>query len=90
MVGDRLLTDVVFGNMNGMMTVHVRPLTLVGDNKVVLCACACACARVSVRALVCTCVSVFVRVSVCVCEPLLLWPVSPVLSVSIFNTKYVT
>lgn len=23
-VGDRLLTDVVFGNLNGMLTVHVR------------------------------------------------------------------
>lgn len=23
-VGDRLLTDVVFGNVNGMVTVHVR------------------------------------------------------------------
>ena len=34
MVGDRLLTDVVFGNLHGMLTVHVRPLTLVGDNTV--------------------------------------------------------
>lgn len=24
-VGDRLLTDIVFGNINGMLTVHVRP-----------------------------------------------------------------
>lgn len=32
-VGDRLLTDVVFGNLNGMLTVHTRPLTLEGDNR---------------------------------------------------------
>eukprot|EP00123_Amoebidium_parasiticum_P022757 comp9427_c0_seq1/m.4479 comp9427_c0_seq1/g.4479 ORF comp9427_c0_seq1/g.4479 comp9427_c0_seq1/m.4479 type:complete len:207 (-) comp9427_c0_seq1:105-725(-) len=31
-VGDRLLTDVVFGNMNGMLTIHTMPLTLKGDN----------------------------------------------------------
>ena len=34
MVGDRLLTDVVFGNLHGMLTVHTQPLTLEGDNKV--------------------------------------------------------
>lgn len=32
-VGDRLLTDVVFGNLHGMFTVHTRPLTLKGDNR---------------------------------------------------------
>lgn len=32
-VGDRLLTDVVFGNLHGMLTVHTRPLTLKGDNR---------------------------------------------------------
>ncbi|CAM9630032.1 unnamed protein product [Pylaiella littoralis] len=32
-IGDRLLTDVVFGNMHGMLTVHTQPLTLEGDNK---------------------------------------------------------
>jgi predicted HAD superfamily phosphohydrolase YqeG len=26
MVGDRLLTDVVFGNLHGMLTVHILPL----------------------------------------------------------------
>ena len=31
-IGDRLLTDVVFGNLHGMVTVHVEPLTLKGDN----------------------------------------------------------
>ena len=31
-VGDRLLTDVVFGNLHGMLTVHVQPFTLRGDN----------------------------------------------------------
>ena len=34
MVGDRFLTDVVFGNLHGMLTVHTRQLTSVGDNKV--------------------------------------------------------
>ena len=24
-VGDRALTDIVFGNVNGMLTAHVRP-----------------------------------------------------------------
>lgn len=32
-VGDRLLTDVVFGNLHGMLTVHTQPLTLTGDNR---------------------------------------------------------
>ena len=32
-VGDRLLTDVYFGNVHGMYTVHVGVLTLKGDNK---------------------------------------------------------
>ena len=32
-VGDRLLTDVYFGNVHGMFTVHVGALTLKGDNK---------------------------------------------------------
>eukprot|EP00927_Polykrikos_kofoidii_P055277 TRINITY_DN49554_c0_g1_i1.p1 TRINITY_DN49554_c0_g1~~TRINITY_DN49554_c0_g1_i1.p1 ORF type:complete len:235 (+),score=35.93 TRINITY_DN49554_c0_g1_i1:76-780(+) len=36
MVGDRLLTDVVFGNIHGMLTIHVQPLTLRGDNPVAL------------------------------------------------------
>ncbi len=33
MVGDRLLTDVVFGNLFGMLTVHVLPLCEGDDNK---------------------------------------------------------
>lgn len=32
-VGDRLLTDVVFGNLNNMLTIHTQPLTAAGDNK---------------------------------------------------------
>ena len=32
-VGDRLLTDVVFGNLHGMLTVHVGVLTLDNDNR---------------------------------------------------------
>lgn len=32
-VGDRLLTDVVFGNLHGMLTVHTQPLSLEGDNR---------------------------------------------------------
>lgn len=38
MVGDRLLTDIVFGNLYGMLTVHTLPLCTgkdnAGDNKV--------------------------------------------------------
>ena len=34
MVGDRYLTDVVFGNLHGMLTVHTQQLTTVGDNRV--------------------------------------------------------
>jgi phosphatidylglycerophosphatase GEP4 len=33
MFGDRLLTDVVFGNRYGMLTVHTAMLTEKGDNK---------------------------------------------------------
>ena len=35
MVGDRYLTDVTFGNLHGMLTVHTEQLTTVGDNRVV-------------------------------------------------------
>jgi len=28
MIGDRLLTDVVFGNLNGMLTIYVDPFEL--------------------------------------------------------------
>ena len=31
--GDRYLTDVVFGNLHGMLTVHTQQLTTVGDNR---------------------------------------------------------
>ena len=34
MVGDRYLTDVVFGNLHGMLTVHTEQLTTAGDNRV--------------------------------------------------------
>jgi phosphatidylglycerophosphatase GEP4 len=33
MVGDRLLTDIVFGNLYGMLTVHCLPLCSGDDNK---------------------------------------------------------
>jgi phosphatidylglycerophosphatase GEP4 len=33
MVGDRLLTDIVFGNLNGMLTVHTLPLCKGSENK---------------------------------------------------------
>ena len=33
MVGDRLLTDVVFGNLYGMLTVHTLPLCKGNENK---------------------------------------------------------
>ena len=32
MVGDRLLTDIVFGNLYGMLTVHTLPLCTGQDN----------------------------------------------------------
>ena len=32
-VGDRLATDVLFGNLHGMLTVHCPPLDLNGDNR---------------------------------------------------------
>lgn len=38
MVGDRLLTDVAFGNAFGMLTVYVERLTGEGDNKAALAA----------------------------------------------------
>lgn len=31
-VGDRVLTDVVFGNENGFLTIHTQPLSLKNDN----------------------------------------------------------
>ena len=33
MIGDRILTDVVFGNLHGMLTVHTQIFTLEGDNR---------------------------------------------------------
>lgn len=33
MVGDRLLTDVVFGNLYGMLTIHTQPLCQGSENK---------------------------------------------------------
>eukprot|EP00581_Thalassiosira_minuscula_P002078 CAMPEP_0183738860 /NCGR_PEP_ID=MMETSP0737-20130205/55627_1 /TAXON_ID=385413 /ORGANISM="Thalassiosira miniscula, Strain CCMP1093" /LENGTH=239 /DNA_ID=CAMNT_0025973503 /DNA_START=26 /DNA_END=745 /DNA_ORIENTATION=- len=33
MAGDRLLTDVVFGNLHGMLTVHILPLCTGEENK---------------------------------------------------------
>ena len=33
MVGDRLLTDIVFGNLHGMLTVHCMPLCTGVENK---------------------------------------------------------
>lgn len=36
MVGDRYLTDVVFGNRNGMLTVRPAPFTSQGEPKAVL------------------------------------------------------
>jgi phosphatidylglycerophosphatase GEP4 len=31
MVGDRYLTDVVYGNRHGMLTIRCTPLTLAGE-----------------------------------------------------------
>lgn len=36
MVGDRYLTDVVFGNRNGMLTIRPAPFTAKGEPKAVL------------------------------------------------------
>eukprot|EP00669_Euglena_mutabilis_P001087 TRINITY_DN11371_c0_g1_i1.p3 TRINITY_DN11371_c0_g1~~TRINITY_DN11371_c0_g1_i1.p3 ORF type:complete len:240 (-),score=75.39 TRINITY_DN11371_c0_g1_i1:36-755(-) len=33
-IGDRVLTDVVFGNLHGALTVHTQPLSTRGDNLV--------------------------------------------------------
>jgi len=33
MVGDRILTDIVFGNRYGLLTVHTQLLTQANDNK---------------------------------------------------------
>ena len=35
MVGDRYLTDVVFGNRNGMMTIRPQPFTSAGEPRAV-------------------------------------------------------
>ncbi|KAK5583401.1 hypothetical protein RB653_004994 [Dictyostelium firmibasis] len=32
MVGDRYLTDILFGNLYGMFTIYTQPITSVGDN----------------------------------------------------------
>jgi phosphatidylglycerophosphatase GEP4 len=34
MVGDRYLTDVVFGNLHGMLSIHTQQLTSRGDNRI--------------------------------------------------------
>lgn len=36
MIGDRYLTDVVFGNRNGMLTIRPEPFTSAGEPKAVL------------------------------------------------------
>jgi phosphatidylglycerophosphatase GEP4 len=35
MVGDRYLTDIVYGNLNGMLTIRPAPFTLEGETTVV-------------------------------------------------------
>ncbi|KAF2074746.1 hypothetical protein CYY_003934 [Polysphondylium violaceum] len=32
MVGDRFLTDILFGNLYGMFTIYINPITSIGDN----------------------------------------------------------
>lgn len=39
MVGDRLFTDVVFGNLNGMVTIATQPFTTAGENRAVKLVC---------------------------------------------------
>ena len=36
MIGDRYLTDVVYGNRNGLFTIRPAPLTLEGEPSAVL------------------------------------------------------
>lgn len=36
MIGDRYLTDVVYGNRNGLFTIRPAPLTLDGEPSAVL------------------------------------------------------
>ena len=36
MIGDRYLTDVVYGNRNGLLTIRPAPLTLEGEPSAVL------------------------------------------------------
>lgn len=31
-IGDRYLTDILFGNMHGMLTIHTSPLTKDGES----------------------------------------------------------
>lgn len=47
MIGDRFLTDVVFGNRNGMLTIRPAPFTSKGEPKAVLLVsqCTCFCSR---------------------------------------------
>ncbi len=36
MIGDRYLTDIVYGNRNGLFTIRPAPLTLEGEPSAVL------------------------------------------------------
>ena len=54
MIGDRYLTDVVYGNRNGLFTVRPAPLTLEGEPSAVLFV-SCACTLVSSVPLVLKC-----------------------------------
>ena len=35
MIGDRYLTDIVYGNRHGMLTIRPKPLTLQGEHQTV-------------------------------------------------------
>ena len=35
MIGDRYLTDIVYGNRHGMLTIRPKPLTLQGEHRTV-------------------------------------------------------
>jgi len=39
MIGDRYLTDIVYGNRNGLLTIRPAPLTLEGEPSAVLLLC---------------------------------------------------
>ena len=71
MIGDRYLTDVVYGNRNGLFTIRPAPLTLEGEPSAVLFVSAALTAGSSgsLRVICCT-------VLLLICSPLTICPLS--------------